>query len=192
MNQTENRRDFFRVQDIIALRYELLTPDSTASAAALVSGNFRILCELQRLSLESRPLLRQITDQERNVAEYLRLIDEKIDLLAQAVVQETEELESMSRIEVNLSEGGIEFLDGQKLPLGQPLLLRMLLLPGHTALALHGRIVHSEATTEPDRFSTGVEFINMEDADRQILARHALHLQSEQRRKQESGVLLAK
>lgn len=189
MDTADNRREFFRVQDVVALHYETV-PEKLADddPAGLVPEDFQVLAELQRIAVESRHLLRQIHDEHRTIADFLRLQDARLDLLTRAFARNAPELEYLPRRPVNLSEGGIEFVDDRALAPGQLLLLRVMLFPEQTPLALFGRVIHVEVGDRPGTYSLGVEFTKMTDGDRQILARHALHLQSEERRERGSGV----
>ncbi len=187
MNEPENRREFFRVQDSVALQYETVSGKlSGEDPHALLPDDFRTLRELQRIAQESRQLLRQIGDQDRMLAEYLRMQEARFDILTRAFAGSTPELEYMPRRMVTLSEGGIEFDDNRALPPDQVILLRLLLFPEQTPLALYGRVVHVESGESPGHYRLGVEFIRMTDEDKQVLARHAMHLQSEARRERGS------
>lgn len=183
MGEPENRREYFRVQDTVALQYETVSGKlSGQDPHTLLPDDFRILSELQKSAQEARQLLRQIGDENRLLAEYLRLQENRFDILTRAFASSAPALEFMPRRPVILSEGGIEFADDRALPPEQVILLRMLLFPEQTPLALFGRVVHIEVGEKPGRYTLGIEFIRMTDADQQVLARHAMHLQSEARR----------
>ena len=187
MDETENRREYFRVQDTVALQFEAVSAKfSGDNALELLPEDFRTLADLQKITLESRQLLRQISDQDRLLADYLRLQESRFDMLTRAFISSSPDLAFMPRRTVTLSPGGIEFGDEHAVPPEQILLLRLMLFPEQTALALFGRVVHVESYGSTGTFKLGVEFVRMTDSDHQILARHALHLQSEERRERGS------
>ncbi len=184
-----NRREYFRVQDTVALQFEAVSGKfSEGDPLSLLPDDFQSLHELQKLAREARQLIRQIGDQNRLLADYLRLQESRFDLLTRAFISSAPALEHMPRREVTLSEGGIEFQDPRGLLPEQTILMRLMLFPDQHTLAVFGRVVHVESGNPPGSFTLGVEFLRMTDSDQQILARHALHLQSEARRERGSAL----
>lgn len=188
----ENQREYFRVTDTVGLGYHpvsrAVAMDAHSDLDDHMSAQFRIMSELHHIELESRYILRVIADKDRNVADYLRILDRRIDLLAKLVTQGKDGISDLPTQTANLSEGGIEFCADEQLEAGSFVALRLVLLPAHTALLLFGKIAHSdpESGSDPQKFVTGAEFVRESEAERQILARHILQLQLAQRRTQAS------
>ena len=176
---TEERREYYRIEDRIAL--EILPAEAHGNnQPPALPRQFALLAELHQLDFESQHLLRQIADQNRTLANYLKVQNRRIDLLGQALAQGLL-AESDCERDVILSEGGVSFVHEQPIRVGTPLLLKMVLLPQGLGLLLAARVLHCEAA-EGGKFQLGTEFEALTDAQRQLLARHILQKQALERR----------
>jgi c-di-GMP-binding flagellar brake protein YcgR len=64
---------------------------------------------------------------------------------------------------------------------GQLLALKMVLMPQASGLLLRARVTHCDPSSAGG-FVIGTEFVELPDAQRQLLARHVLQRQAQQRR----------
>lgn len=83
------------------------------------------------MDYESQHLLRHISERDRTLANYLKVMNKRIDLLGQVMVQSLLKEIGEPR-KVSLSEG-VSFHHDRALPVGQLLVLRMVLLPQGSA-----------------------------------------------------------
>ena len=132
------------------------------------------------MDFESQHLLRHISERDRTLANYLKVVNKRIDLLGQALAQSLLRDIGVPR-RVSLSEGGISFNHPQAVPTGSHLALKMVLMPQALGLLLRARVMHCQAR-EDGQFEIGTEFEALSDAQRQLLARHILQTQAQQRR----------
>lgn len=182
MQDDDERREYYRIDDTIALQFSLLAnaEDFDAEALRERGGLFHLLGDLHVLDFESQHMLRLISERDRTLASYLKTLNKRIDVLGQAVAQHM--LKDLAPAQtVSLSEGGISFSCETPLPVDQYLNLRMVMLPQPLGLQLCARVVHC-AVTGDGRWEIGAEFIGLADAQRQLLARHILQKQAQQRR----------
>ena len=82
---------------------------------------------------------------------------------------------------VIMSEGGLQFETPQPFPPGTLLSVKMVLMPQASGMLLRARVTQCHALTVGD-FDVGMEWIDLTDAQRQLLARHILQRQAAQRR----------
>jgi len=179
----ENRREYYRINDEIALHLRLLAEDAAHASAAFPEDAklFAELEALQELELQTQPLLRQVAEKDATLAACLRLLDRRSALLAQTLLQQiTSDFGSLQQ--VSLSEAGLCMIYPQELLAGRRLALKILLLPQSHALLVCARIIY--CTPLKNGYCVGLEFEHLSEAQRQILARHILHHQAQQRRKQ--------
>ncbi|MDX1368973.1 PilZ domain-containing protein [Pseudomonas sp.] len=178
----DDRREYYRIDDTIALEF---TPLSGADALASdelhdSSPLFNLLSELHLLDFESQHLLRHISERDRTLANYLKVINKRIDLLGQAVAQSLlRDIGTPRR--VCLSEGGVSFISSQNLAIDSHLAIKIVLMPQALGLLLRAKVIHCQALTE-QQFEIGTEFEALTDAQRQLLARHILQRQALERR----------
>lgn len=84
---------------------------------------------------------------------------------------------------VVISEGGIESVHATQIAPGTRVKVKMVLMPRAHGLLLRGKVTHCDPRPEGG-FEVGTEFIDMTDAQRQLLARYILQRQQQQRRQQ--------
>ncbi|MBS7326353.1 MAG: PilZ domain-containing protein [Thiopseudomonas sp.] len=171
---TTERRAYYRIQDKIALQ---ISPPAEALQDAPL---FNLLNELYLLELESQPLLRSISEQQRTLLNYLKITNKRIDLLANALAHSL--LKSFGEPQpVSLSEDSISLVSPQRYALGHCLSIRLILLPQAFALQLDGRVVRC-LQQDDGSYQLALQFNELADAQRQVLARHIIQKQAQERR----------
>jgi len=181
---TDDKRDFFRIRDQIALQVKPVDgPDLDKEVQDEESPLFSLLSDLHMLDYESQHLLRQIAERDRALAQYLKIINKRVDLVGKALaMQLTGDLSEPQ--EVTLSEGGMAFSSPQPYPIDSWLMLRMVLMPSPLGLVLPARVIRCEAEQDGDEqagnWQVGVTFDSLSDAQRQLLARHILQKQAQE------------
>ncbi|MWV18108.1 PilZ domain-containing protein [Pseudomonas sp. L-22-4S-12] len=178
----DDRREYYRIEDTIALDFSLLSGPQALASDALhdASPLFNLLSDLHLMDFESQHLLRHISERDRTLANYLKVMNKRIDLLGQALAQNLLRDIGTPR-QVSLSEGGISFNHTQEIEPGSHLALKMVLMPQALGLLLRARVMHCQVR-EDGQFDIGTEFEALTDAQRQLLARHILQKQAQQRR----------
>src|SRR5690606_26385500 len=141
---------------------------------------FDLVGELHRLDFETQHLLRQIAENNRTLANYLKVQNRRIELLGQAVAQDLLDDIGPPRRAI-LSEGGINFTHDQPLPEGSAWLFRLVLMPQALGMLLSAKIASCVALAD-GTFAVGSSFEALTDAQRQLLARHILQKQATERR----------
>ncbi|MGV8844562.1 MAG: PilZ domain-containing protein [Pseudomonas sp.] len=182
-----DRREYYRIDDRIALQISPLDPAQAEADGVLQDSStlFNLLSELHLADFESQHLLRQISESDRNMASYLKVINKRIDLLAQALAQSLLHDIGQPRA-VSLSEDGIHFTNPQALVVGSHLALKMVLMPQALGLLLRAEVLYCNPSAD-QQFEIGTHFEALTDAQRQLLARHILHKQARQRREALEG-----
>lgn len=178
----EDRREYYRIEDRIALEISPLSAAEALEADVLQDDSplFNLLSELHLSEFESQHLLRQLSDKDRTVAAFLKAQNKRIDLLS-AVVAQTLLGEIGAPRAVVLSEGGVEVAQSQLIAPGTRVAVKMVLMPQALGLLLRARIIHCDPRPDGE-YQVGTEFIEMSDAQRQLLARYILQRQQQQRR----------
>ena len=176
---TEERREYYRIEDRVALEIIPTSPDDREVEEPL-PPLFSLLGELHQLDFEAQHLLRQIAENNRTLANYLKVQNKRIELLGQALAQDLLKDQGAPQ-PVVLSEGGISFACDQPQTEGATLTLKLVLLPQGLGLLLAARVIYC-AAMDDGRFDIGTEFEVLTDAQRQLLARHILQKQALKRR----------
>lgn len=178
----DDRREYYRIDDTIALEFTLLSGAEALASDELHDSSplFNLLSDLHLMDFESQHLLRHITERDRTLANYLKVMNKRIDLLGQAVAQSLLRDIGTPR-KVSLSEGGVSFNNPQPVAAGAHLAVKMVLMPQALGLLLRAKVVHCQPLPS-QQFEIGAEFEAVSDAQRQLLARHILQRQALERR----------
>jgi hypothetical protein len=177
----EDRREYYRIEDTIALEIRPLSALEAAGQEVLQDASplFNLLSELHLSEFESQHLLRQISERDRNLAAFLKSQNKRIDLLSQVIA-----ITVLGQIgepqPVIISEGGIDFQHPSPIAAGSRLSVKLVLMPQALGLLLRARVTHCDRKGEG--YDVGTEFEHLTDAQRQLLARHILQRQAQERR----------
>ncbi|MDH0749735.1 PilZ domain-containing protein [Pseudomonas sp. GD03842] len=178
----EERREYYRIEDSVALEIQRIPGPGSGDEYAHddTSTLFDLLSELHVAEFESQHLLRQLDDRDRTTNSFLRAMSKRIDLLGQVVAQTV--LGKLGAPQkVIMSEGGLQFESHQPFPAGTLLSVKMVLMPQASGMMLRARVTQCQSHTIGD-FEIGTEWVDLTDAQRQLLARHILQRQAAQRR----------
>ncbi|POF42205.1 pilus assembly protein PilZ [Pseudomonas laurylsulfativorans] len=177
----EDRREYYRIEDTIALEIRPLSATEATGQEVLQDASplFNLLSELHLSEFESQHLLRQISERDRNIAAFLKSQNKRIDLLSQVIA-----ITVLGQIgepqPVIISEGGIDFQHPSPIAIGARLSVKLVLMPQALGLLLRARATHCDRKGEG--YDVGTEFEHLTDAQRQLLARHILQKQAQERR----------
>ncbi|MGH8349609.1 MAG: PilZ domain-containing protein, partial [Pseudomonas sp.] len=177
----EDRREYYRIEDTIALEIRPLSATEAAGQEVLQDASplFNLLSELHLSEFESQHLLRQISERDRNITAFLKSQNKRIDLLSQVIA-----ITALGQIgepqPVNISEGGIGFQHPSPIATGARLSVKLVLMPQALGLLLRARVTHCDR--KGDGYDVGSAFEHLTDAQRQLLARHILQKQAQERR----------
>jgi hypothetical protein len=183
-----NQRDFYRVDCHVMISHCAVgdhVPAGRQPDSYFPDGeHFSLLRELRRMDHDASHLLHALGETDRNLGAYLAHLNRKFDALARHLAALTPEMSRGSEQVVSLSEGGVSFHAAQPPAPGSVLAIRMTLLPAWVGIAVYGIVVAAGAGER----NVAVNFERLQDADRQIIARHVMQVQmAEQRRARERG-----
>jgi hypothetical protein len=197
MTKDEDRRGFFRIDDEVNLSYKKID-EKQVHEPHHVSDNILNSCSLstalETVSEESGMLLRRLDKTLPEVADYLRLIDTKINLIAQAITMQGFQVKENDIRKVNISATGIAFNCEEALEYGDYLEIKILLTSCMRVILTYGKVIHCQNSPSNDGrypYFAGVNFINMKDEDREMLIKYVVKEQLHQIRdkKQDSDEL---
>ncbi|MFY0728069.1 PilZ domain-containing protein [Pseudomonas sp. NFX15] len=177
----EDRREYYRIEDTIALEIRPLSATEATGQEVLQDASplFNLLSELHLSEFESQHLLRQISERDRNIAAFLKSQNKRIDLLSQVIA-----ITVLGQIgepqPVIISEGGLDFQHPTPIAADSRLSVKLVLMPQALGLLLRARVTHCDR--KGDGYDVGTEFEHITDAQRQLLARHILQKQAQERR----------
>ncbi|TQV81340.1 PilZ domain-containing protein [Exilibacterium tricleocarpae] len=188
--KTSERRSFFRINQDIVLDYSAVSADIAKGGDSTdlfpASRLTDLLSGLRRLDSESGQLLHSITENNRQIADYLSNLNKKLELLTQHILLGETQQQPVRTTSVNLSEGGIAFATNKPLYKGSFVALRMMFLPSYTSVVLFAQVIRSE-TTADDHHHLVAKFLRVQEAQAQVLSRQIMQAQLQAKRRQQAS-----
>jgi len=181
----EDRRRFFRIDDAVNLYYRIVDEQTVLSASNTsddVLSSCSLVTALDVLGQESRVVMYRIEKKDSEVAEYLKLMDSKINLLAQAVLQQSNDMSESKVCNTNLSASGLAIEVDSEVKKDEFIEVKLFLSSCVSVILLYGKVVYCKKNTEKgaSNYQIGVDYINLKDDDREILIKHIVKRQMQQ------------
>ncbi len=184
--KSEERRQFFRVDDEVNLVYAKIDEKQVMEGTYVsenILGNWPLSSALEMVAQESTLLLHKISKFNPDVADYLKIIDNKIELLAQALVMQSGEFTNNNIRNANLSATGIAFDSHEVFQNGDFLEIKILLVSSMAVVVAFGKVVYCKSSqSESGQFpyTIGVDYVSIKDQDRELLIKHVVKKQLQQ------------
>ncbi len=177
---SQDNRSYFRITNDLILDYhpvDAFTADHQQPDTVFPEDTtLNLFTEFRRLETDAATSLTSISDTNRALADFLGIINRKIDLLAQQVMAERHQNSSIKPTKANISEGGIAFLSDKALYKGSYMALRLFFLPSFIGLTTFARVIRcDEVVGKP--YQIAVKFHRIGNAQQQILSRQILQQQ---------------
>lgn len=188
----DDKRHYFRVSDSVNLSYRLIDEQQAKNPPVTSSSlldNCSLTSALELISEEASIIHSKLDKIHSDFADYLKLLDIKLDLIAQAVItlSRHEEITENQTRNANISASGIGFDCHEPLSIGQFLELKILLVHSTAVIVTNAKVIHSIKNFNPDSdypYFVGVDYVNMKESDRDLLSKHVAKKQLQQIREQ--------
>lgn len=181
MSMAERRR-YFRIQDRLGLRYQVLDAGETETEPTLPEG-LRSDTELLVLEQQIRQGIDHLRSQSNAVAPVLDLLNQKLNRLLGSDDTSDGGFEGESVVtQMSLSACGLAFEAASPIDVGRLLLLELTLLPDYIRLNIKGLVVVRESRPADEqghpRYLLRVEFVELEEDTQEVLIQHVLRCQT--------------
>ena len=190
---SEERREYFRIDDEVALDYRLISPSEAEllreKIKSRVVDRFTVASSFTATSRQMTHVIHKVQNQSPELARCLQAIDQKLNMIAQLFVSEEMDLHEQSTREVNLSAGGISFRSQQKIRIDSLLELRMVLFPSLVGILTVSRAVQCERVNDANLkfpWQISVVYEHLRESDRELLVRHIMSKETQQLRSRRS------
>ena len=181
------RRRFFRIEDEICLEITVVTEQEYGNAQQDLTKTqqtaFSLSANFATMNHDYLPMMNSIRSAYPEIAQYLDLINRKMDSLSQHLLDEELPCADNNKHKVNISASGIALDSTQSYSINQPLKLRLVLLPEKIGLELYGRVVNTQAASgTDDKTHISIDFEFLRNEDQELLIRHNLNKQMQELR----------
>jgi len=177
---TDERREFFRIEDDIYLELETISAEEYSSAeeilANLHNDSFSLSADFATLNNNLHPVLNNIKQLHPDIAQYLELLNNKIDSLGELLLYKSSEYDESKRINANVSASGIMFESLATHKVGDLIRLEIVLFPEKIGVLIFGKIIKT-ADSSNQKKNISIEFEHIRSEDRELMIKHNLNKQ---------------
>ena len=182
----DDRRRYFRIDDEVLLAYRILKDDEL--------GEFRrgtLRARIRRESVQEllfhldtrfETLNEKLKALDPTVREAIEIMDRKLNLLERWALQHNDDNNSASPVhqlvKANLSACGLAMTTSEAVEVGQHIALDLILLPDYDQLELVSKVVSVREEESPHPYVVGIEFVDLREDDRDLIARHVMRRQT--------------
>jgi hypothetical protein len=182
-----DRREFFRINDTVVIDYKAIADADIDRVAKRIAQSAddddnNDKAKLKVLQNSLNHLIDQVNYDNREIARALRLMDEKINILAESVQRQTHPINPDELIEANLSGGGLAFMTPEAIDTRSHIELHLKLLPTGSTIHAMASVISCDRllTADPARpYHLRLVFTHMDEQDRNLLVKHTLNRQAE-------------
>lgn len=173
---SDERRRYFRVNDIASLQSTPVSPDELEDRIDDFWNNhhqFSIRNEYNHQLEEHLADFHAIENQMPELARYLSVLQKQIDLVTAKLIPEQDQFPDKPQ-DINLSAQGISYYSDDPVKLGDLLELYLKLLPSGQQLVTFARVISIEDHDDPKqgKFRVSLDFEHIHDVDQEILIKH--------------------
>lgn len=190
MPEAGDRRRFFRINDEVDLFYRKIARQEAGEASHIdenVLTSDALPQIMAAVEQEIHGLLRRIETAQPEIAAYLKLLNYKVDILAECLLRQNDLAREKNSYHVNLSASGLAFGSEQALHEGDFLELKILLPASRALVTTCCRVVQCRQNPVNDQrypYVVSVDYLNMKEEDRELLIKHVIKRQMAQLREQ--------
>lgn len=177
------RRRYFRIDDQIRLRYQLVTAEQMAVPAAESFQVNDLRSSLARFDTQINHLLSELRIKEPLVGELLVLLNQKYAVVAEQVIADKVALtgETHPLVEVNISACGMAFTTAEPAEQGSFVHLDMILLPTNQQVSTYAAVVVCEKQAS-GAYLWRLDFRQLKNAEQEVLIQHLVKRQTQLRK----------
>lgn len=185
-DEIQEKRSFFRVDQELVLDYKVVDAYTAENETAEEQFDdpmpMHLFSKMNQLDRQAHQLFQVITKDNKNVADYLKIINKKISLLSQEIIASYSPTK-MATTKVNISEAGMGFIAEKPIYKGSHIALRMVFLPDYSGLSCFSEVVRCESM-KGELHHIAVKFQALNESDQQILSKQIMQVQLAAKRNQ--------
>lgn len=181
---TNERRNFFRIEDEVLIHYQPVEESAVYNrqipAQFCDDENYSLMNELQTVEYTANKFLAGLQDENPELVGYLKTLNKKIHLIASHIVSKHEQVQTQEKHIITFSEGGLAFHSKTAVPHDSFMAMQITLLPSHQTMVLFGKVINCSLID--NEYSVALSFMQVTDEERQIMAKHIMQKQLNERR----------
>jgi len=183
---SKERRQYFRIKNELFMCYELIDSNEPKSSApsevvpskgTKVSPQLALLRELTNINKENKRMLETLNGGDKSIIKHISEMSSRLSELSKQIIQEIE-LDFSEVMKVDISGGGLCFESSQSLKIDQQMKLELILMPQYFEIVLLAKVVDSAFLEGRQSYRIAVEFIKINESDRDAIIGQVFKTQS--------------
>ena len=180
MNEEENQRGYFRIDDEVFLHVKKINPVEVADMPTYFNS-FRqatlITAQFHQKRTAMAPVLREINSRDTAISNYFSMLNEQIDLLATRLLTDSIFGLNEPLQRVNISAEGMRFSTPVEFQIGDQLEIIYAQFPGGDYIPVLAEVVRCEWDNGNEEYEVAVRYVSINEDDKELVIHHILYLQ---------------
>ena len=180
MNEEENKRAYFRIDDEVFLHVKKIDPVEVADTPTYFNS-FRqatlLTARFHQKRTAMAPVLREINSRDTAISNYFSMLSEQIDLLATRLLTDSIFALNEPLQCVNISAEGMRFNTTDEFQTGDQLEIIYAQFPGGDYIPVLAEVVRTEWDNDAEEYAVSVRYVSLNEDDKELVIHHILHLQ---------------
>jgi hypothetical protein len=177
----EEKRQYFRIQQDVIFNYKAVNTDAVTHINpeqhfdhATTLGLFS---QFQQLDNDSRFTLEQIRKDNLLVADYLDVLNQKLNLLSQQMLSnEAVSANDSDSGRIDISQGGFGFSSSVPMGIESWIAFKLVFLPNYVGLVGYAQVTRNQMQADGS-YLVGARFHDLNDEQQRVLARQVMQTQ---------------
>ena len=188
---SEEKREAFRVQDLVRIRFREVTQEEIdticASGPLIDEDSLAAVTALGRIDRAIQKSIGKVAMNNPELIEFLDLINNKLDVALGSLpaVPGAQAEDNESTCHCSLSASGVAFTNASPVTEGSLVEIRLVLLPNYHHILAFGRVARCAPVKTPPNegdYEIAVQFTQIHERARDLLVRRSLQRAAEDRR----------
>lgn len=182
--QASERRRYYRIEDSVQVHLTRINREELKQrlkTGPKLDGTQTILRGLGSITQEMQLALRRIDHEHPDVAQCIKALDRKVDMLARMLLADHAAFSHEPFKSVNLSASGVAMETRELWEKGSYVEAHLLLMPDFSSITTYGTVVGC-VSNQDHTFDLRIDFTYITESDQDAIIRHIIRRQSEELR----------
>ena len=179
-DNSSERREYFRIKDQAIVTINKTQSDRSLQSLKAEHASFLLGSTISTLDMDHQAVISKIKRSNPDIALYLDVINKKINLISNHIMENSLEISAHSQTEIDLSAAGIAIESNDDYSENDHVEIKLILLPEKTGILSIGRITRIKQ--ENNSKILCIDFEQIAESDRELIIKHTMVLQLEQAR----------